>query len=145
MLELVKIHKEIQMENMGEPKIKIIAMPQNANPSGNIFGGWILSQIDLAGSVCARELVSGRVVTIAMKEVVFKEPVFIGDLISCYAKILSVGKTSIRIKVEVIAKRFTHTKPAPIHVTTAEVVYVCVDNSGKKVEIDENLKRLGGF
>lgn len=134
------------MKDMGEPRIKIVAMPSDTNPAGNIFGGWILSQIDLAGSIAARELAPTRVVTISMKEVIFKEPVFIGDIVSCYAKIINVGNTSITTAVKVVVQRlndggFLECVP----VTTAEVTYVSVDKSGNKKPISTELKRLHGF
>ncbi len=134
------------MKDMGEPRIKIVAMPSDTNPAGNIFGGWILSQIDLAGSIAARELAPTRVVTISMKEVIFKEPVFIGDIVSCYVKVVSVGNTSITTVVKVVVQRlndggFVECVP----VTTAEVMYVSVDEQGNKKPIDSELKRLHGF
>uniref|UniRef100_UPI003AF7C230 acyl-CoA thioesterase n=1 Tax=Campylobacter hyointestinalis TaxID=198 RepID=UPI003AF7C230 len=134
------------MKDMGEPRIKIVAMPSDTNPAGNIFGGWILSQIDLAGSIAARELAPTRVVTISMKEVIFKEPVFIGDIVSCYAKVINVGNTSIATAVKVVVQRlndggFVECVP----VTTAEVTYVSVDKSGNKKPISTELKRLHGF
>ncbi|MBT0611715.1 acyl-CoA thioesterase [Campylobacter hyointestinalis] len=134
------------MKDMGEPRIKIVAMPSDTNPAGNIFGGWILSQIDLAGSIAARELAPTRVVTISMKEVIFKEPVFIGDIVSCYAKVINVGNTSITTAVKVVVQRlndggFVECVP----VTTAEVTYVSVDKSGNKKPISTELKRLHGF
>ncbi|PPB54647.1 acyl-CoA thioesterase [Campylobacter hyointestinalis] len=134
------------MKDMGEPRIKIVAMPSDTNPAGNIFGGWILSQIDLAGSIAARELAPTRVVTISMKEVIFKEPVFIGDIVSCYAKVINVGNTSITTAVKVVVQRlndggFLECVP----VTTAEVTYVSVDKSGNKKPISAELKRLHGF
>lgn len=136
----------MDLKNMGEPKIKIVAMPRDTNPAGNIFGGWILAQIDSAGAVAAREIAPIRVVTIAFKEVIFKEPVFVGDLISCYAKIIGVGKTSIRVKVDVIVQRLNEdNKVIKIPVTGAEVTYVSVDRAGNKRVIDEELKKLCGF
>ncbi|ANE32920.1 acyl-CoA hydrolase [Campylobacter hyointestinalis] len=134
------------MKDMGEPRIKIVAMPSDTNPAGNIFGGWILSQIDLAGSIAARELAPTRVVTISMKEVIFKEPVFIGDIVSCYAKVINVGNTSITTAVKVVVQRlndggFLECVP----VTTAEVTYVSVDKLGNKKPISTELKRLHGF
>lgn len=134
------------MKNMGEPCIKIIAMPSDTNPAGNIFGGWILSQIDLAGSIAARELAPIRVVTISMKEVIFKEPVSIGDLVSCYAKISHVGNTSITTIVKVVVQRLNNEGFFEcLPVTTAEVTYVSVDKAGNKKQIDNELKRLHGF
>lgn len=136
----------MDLKNMGEPKIKIVAMPRDTNPAGNIFGGWILAQIDKAGAVAAREVAPIRVVTISFKEVIFKEPVFVGDLVSCYAKIIGVGKTSIRVKVDVIVQRLNEdNKVVKIPVTSAEVTYVSVDRAGNKRIIDEDLKKICGF
>lgn len=138
--------KNLHIKDMGEPKLKIVAMPSDTNPAGNIFGGWIMSQIDLAGSVAARELAPERAVTVAMDKVVFKEPVYIGDIVCCYAKIISVGNTSIVIKVEVIADRvndegFTMCIP----VTSAILTFVSVTKDGRKKPIDKELKKLHGF
>ena len=128
----------MDLKNMGEPKIKIVAMPKDTNPAGNIFGGWILAQIDKAGAVAAREVAPIRVI--------FKEPVFVGDLVSCYAKIIGVGKTSIRVKVDVIVQRLNEdNKVVKIPVTSAEVTYVSVDRAGNKRVIDEELKNFVGF
>ena len=135
------------MQDIGEAVIKIIAMPSDTNPAGNIFGDWILSQIDLAGSVAAKEFAPERVVTISMKEVVFKQPVFIGDLVVCHAKIIKVGTTSITVIVNVTAERYCKESHARIcqHVTSAEVTYVAVDSLGNKIVIDPDLKRSRGF
>ena len=136
----------MDLKNMGEPKIKIVAMPRDTNPAGNIFGGWILAQIDKAGAVAAREVAPIRVVTISFKEVIFKEPVFVGDLVSCYAKIIGVGKTSIKVKVDVLVERLNEdNKVVKIPVTSAEVTYVSVDRAGNKRVIDEDLKKICGF
>ena len=135
------------MEHMGEAVIKIIAMPTDTNPAGNIFGGWILSQIDLAGTVAAREFAPERVVTIWMKEVVFKQPVFVGDLVTCHATVTKIGNTSITVLVNVTAERYCKESRSRIcqHVTSAEVTYVAVDSEGKKLIIDPELKKLKGF
>lgn len=134
------------MKDMGEPKLKIVAMPSDTNPAGNIFGGWILSQIDLAGAIAAKELSPERVVTISMDKVIFKEPVFIGDILSCYAKILSVGNTSINVRVEVVVQRVDELGcTSCIRVTSALVTYVSVDKYGKKKPISDELKRIHGF
>ena len=134
------------MKDMGEPRIKIVAMPSDTNPAGNIFGGWILSQIDLAGAIAARELAQIRVVTISMKEVIFKEPVFIGDIVSCYAKITHVGSTSITTEVKVVVQRLNAQGFCEcVTVTTAEVTYVSVDEKGEKKPIDIDWKRFHGF
>lgn len=131
---------------MGEPKLKIVAMPNDTNPAGNIFGGWILSQIDLAGAIAARELSPERVVTISMDKVVFKEPVFVGDIVSCYAKIIKAGNTSIAVEVEVSAQRVDELGcTSCINVTSAIVTYVSVDKRGRKKPISNELKRIHGF
>nr|WP_202921997.1 acyl-CoA thioesterase [Campylobacter sp. MIT 19-121] len=134
------------IKDMGEAKLKIVAMPSDTNPAGNIFGGWIMSQIDLAGTVAARELAPERTVTISMDRVVFKQPVYVGDIVCCYAKVIKAGNTSITVEVEVIADRvseegFTMCVP----VTSAIVTYVSVTKDGKKKPIEPELKRLHGF
>lgn len=134
------------MKDMGEPKLKIVAMPNDTNPAGNIFGGWILSQIDLAGAIAARELSPQRVVTISMDKVVFKEPVFVGDILSCYAKIIKAGNTSIAVEVEVSAQRVDELGcTCCINVTSAVVTYVSVDKKGRKKPISSELKKIHGF
>ncbi|EAI3905216.1 MULTISPECIES: acyl-CoA thioesterase [Campylobacter] len=134
------------MKDMGEPKLRVIAMPSNTNPAGNIFGGWIMSQIDLAGAIAARELSPQRVVTVAVDKIIFKEPIFVGDLVSCYAKIIKAGNTSITVEVEVVTQRANdYGRVYCMHVTSAVVTYVSVDKDGNKLPIDADLKRLHGF
>ncbi len=135
------------MKLMGEPRIKIVAMPSDTNPGGHIFGGWILSQIDLAGAIAAREIAQQRVVTISMKEVIFKEPVFIGDIVSCYSRITHIGNTSITTAVQVVVQRLNKDNVLEcIPVTSAEVTYVSVTrDAGKKLPIDDELKKRHGF
>src|ERR1700761_8484442 len=83
-----------------EPAIRTIAMPADTNPSGDIFGGWLLSQMDVAGSVCARQRARGRIATVAVEAMKFHKPVLVGDLVSCYGEVIRVGRTSLTIKVE---------------------------------------------
>lgn len=90
---------------MREPAIKVIAMPKDANSDGDIFGGWILSMMDMAGGIAARKRARRRVVTVAMDDVVFHKPVFIGDCVECYAEVTRVGTTSLGIKVETFVER----------------------------------------
>ncbi|MDD2384517.1 MAG: acyl-CoA thioesterase [Sulfurospirillaceae bacterium] len=123
------------MYNMGEPRIKIVAMPKDTNPSGNIFGGWIMSQMDIAGSLAARDLNVHRVVTVAVNSMEFREAVKVGDVLSCYAKITKVGKTSITTQIEVNAERSYDGSRRCVHVTSAIITYVNVDASGEKKEI----------
>ncbi len=125
------------MNNMGEPRIKIVAMPKDTNPSGNIFGGWIMAQIDIAGAIATRDLPVHRVVTVAINSMSFREPIFVGDVVSFYAKVTKVGRTSITTEVEVIAERSGDDGfRRCIHVTSATVTYVSVDDSGKKQQIN---------
>ena len=133
--------------DIGEAVLSVIAMPADTNPAGNIFGGWILSQIDLAGSVAAKELVPERVVTISMKEVIFKQPVYVGDLVACHAKVTHVGGTSITVDVNVTAERYSKETNSRVcqHVTSATVTYVAVDEKKKKKTIDPELKKAHGF
>lgn len=134
------------LSDFGEPRIKLVALPKDTNSAGNIFGGWIMSQIDLAGASAARELAPERVVTISVKEIIFKQPVFIGDVVSCYAKIIAVGKTSITTQIEVTALRLNEKGFREcLHVTSAVATYVSVTKDGDKKPIDLELKKLHGF
>jgi acyl-CoA thioesterase YciA len=106
-------------------------MPRDTNVHGTIFGGVILSQIDQAGAIACRGCGVDRVVTVSMKEVVFREPVYVGDVVSFYAEVVKVGTTSMTVKLRVEAERLRGGGP-PILVTDAEVVYVSVDAQGRK-------------
>lgn len=129
-----------------EPRYKVVAMPRDTNPAGNVFGGWILSCIDLAGAIAAREIAPERVVTISMKEVIFKEPVLVGDLVSCYAEVSAIGNSSITVQVEVFAQRLSEDHlPICLPVTHATAVFVSVDKQGNKKPISEEIKKLHGF
>ena len=114
-----------------ELALRVIPRPADVNIHGDIFGGWIMSHVDVAGAVVAARRARGRIVTVAVNEFVFKEPVFVGDLLSFYSEIESVGTTSIATRVEVYAQR----SPEDIHVvkvTEARVTYVAVDEHGRK-------------
>ncbi|ACZ12890.1 acyl-CoA thioesterase [Sulfurospirillum deleyianum] len=123
------------MNTMGEPRIKMVAMPKDTNPAGNIFGGWIMSQIDIAGALATRDLNVGRVVTVAVHSMEFKEPLHVGDVISCYGKIMRVGTTSLTVQVEVNAERSYFGERRCLHVTSAVLTYVHVDKEGTKIPI----------
>jgi acyl-CoA thioesterase YciA len=111
-----------------EPVLRVIALPADANASGDIFGGWVMSQVDVAGAIEAVRRAKGRVATVAVNSFQFKKPVFVGDLISCYAYIEKVGRTSITVRVEVYAQRgFGHHDA--VKVTEAKLVYVAVDEN----------------
>ena len=117
-----------------QPTVRILAMPAYTNPNGNIFGGWIMAQMDVAGSVVAAEYAGGRVTTVAVTSMEFHKPVFVGDLVSCFARIQKVGKTSITVKVEVFAER-NYANPIVVKVTEAELTYVAIDADGNKREV----------
>ncbi len=127
--------------NPNNLRIRVVPMPKDTNASGNIFGGWIMSQIDIAGSLAAKDLSPGKIVTIAVNSLEFRQSVKVGDILSLYAKIIKVGNTSIQTKVEVFAERMVEFKRISLHVTSAIVTYVAVDEDGKKrvFEKDETL------
>lgn len=109
-----------------EPTLRIVPMPADTNYAGNIFGGWILSHVDIAGSIAAIRRARGRVATVAVNSVEFHEPVFVGDLISCYAEVIRVGRTSITVQVDVYAQRNPEHVQC-IQVTQAVLTYVALD------------------
>ena len=105
--------------------MRAIAMPADANPFGDIFGGWLLSQMDLAGGTVATRRAKGRTATVAITGMHFHRPVFIGDEVTCYAKIVRIGKTSITVKIESWARRRTGEEHVPV--TEGTFTYVAVD------------------
>jgi len=109
------------------PVIRVPARLADQNPGGSIFGGWIMSYVDIAGSIPALVRVRGPVVTRAVDSFEFKKPVFVGDLISCYAEIASEGKTSLKVKVEVYAERMNKGDTICVKVTEAMLTYVAID------------------
>ncbi|MFB3090252.1 MAG: acyl-CoA thioesterase [Gammaproteobacteria bacterium] len=121
-----------------QPAIRVAAMPADTNSAGSIFGGWIMSQVDIAGSIAALERARGRVVTVAVNSFEFHQPVFVGDLISCYAEVIKVGRTSITVKVEVYAQR-NPGNPETIKVTEAELTYVALDENRKPRSVPPKL------
>lgn len=117
-----------------EPTLRVTMLPRDTNARGTIFGGVILSHIDLAGAVAARQHSPRDFVTKAMHEVEFIAPVYVGDLVSFYADVVRVGKTSLTVRVEVEAERFSE-PGRRASVTEAEVVYVAIDENGKAMPI----------
>ncbi|MEP7182386.1 MAG: acyl-CoA thioesterase [Betaproteobacteria bacterium] len=108
-----------------QPALRVVPMPADANQSGDIFGGWIMAQVDIAGSVPASRRARGRIATVAVNSFVFKQPVLIGDLVSFYADIARVGRTSITVNVEVYAQR-NPGQEITVRVTEATLTYVAV-------------------
>ena len=122
-----------------EPVLRVMPMPADANSTGDIFGGWIMSQVDIAGAIPALRMARGRVATVAVNSFVFKQPVLIGDLVSFYAKVVRVGRTSITVDVEVFAQRGVP-EEVTVKVTEATLTYVAVDNNRKPRPIDSGAK-----
>ncbi len=112
-----------------QPVIRVVAMPRDTNTAGDIFGGWIMSQVDLAGSVVAMRR-AGRVVTVAVNEFQFHKPVFVGDLISCYGEVTRIGNSSLTVFVEVFAER-ARSGVESVKVTEATLTYVAIDENRK--------------
>jgi acyl-CoA thioesterase YciA len=110
--------------------LRVMPMPADANGNGDIFGGWIMAQVDLAGAVLPARIAKGRIATVAVNEFVFKQPVSISDLLSFYARVERIGRTSVTVNVEVYAER----NPANLHVvkvTEANLTYVAIDRNGQ--------------
>jgi acyl-CoA thioesterase YciA len=112
------------------PQLRVMPMPADANVYGDVFGGWIMAQVDIAGSLPATRRANGRVATIAVNSFLFKNPVFVGDLLSFYAEIVKVGNTSITVNVEVFAER-NRLQTEIVKVTEATLTYVATDESRK--------------
>lgn len=112
-----------------ELTLRTLAMPADANPSGDIFGGWVMSQMDLAAAVRANETAAGRTVTVAVHDIVFKKPVKIGDTLCVYSEIVKVGRTSITLRIEAWTRK--HYENSREKVTEAVFVMVAVDDEGK--------------
>jgi acyl-CoA thioesterase YciA len=113
----------------GEVVIRTIAMPADANANGDIFGGWLMSQMDLGGAILARGTAHCRVTTVAVDGMSFLRPVNVGDVVTCYGKLLSVGRTSMKIRVEAWVQRYSDT--TLLHVTEGNFTYVAIDERGK--------------
>ena len=122
------------------PAIKVLLLPKDTNALGTIFGGVILSNIDLASAVEARKVARHRYVTKAMREVEFHEPVFLGDIVSFYTETVRIGRTSITVKVSVEAERWGAGRGERVKVTEAEVVLVAVDEQGRPRPIREGIE-----
>ncbi|MBD3893080.1 acyl-CoA thioesterase [Hydrogenophaga sp.] len=110
--------------------LKVIPMPADCNPNGDIFGGWVMAQVDLAGAVLPARYVRGRFVTVAVNQFIFKQPVRVGDILSFFAHVSRVGNSSITVQVEVFAERFS-AQGRYVKVTEASLTYVAVDAQGK--------------
>jgi acyl-CoA thioesterase YciA len=118
------------LPNGAELVLRVMPMPADANANGDVFGGWIMAQVDLAGAVLPARIAKGRIATVAVNQFIFKQPVSIGDLLSFYARVTRIGNTSVSVHVEVYAER----NPANLQVvkvTEADLTYVAIDLQGQ--------------
>jgi acyl-CoA thioesterase YciA len=120
----------------GDLALQTIAMPKDTNANGDIFGGWLLSQMDLAGGIAAADVAGGRVATVAIDGMSFLTPVHVGAVVSCYTDVLEIGRSSIRIMVEVWID--SKHDGEPIKVTEGEFVFVAIDQNGRTRAVPEN-------
>jgi acyl-CoA thioesterase YciA len=127
---MVPASDAVRLPSDCEPSLRVVPMPADANPTGDIFGGWIMSQVDIAGSIPALRVARGRIATVAVNSFVFKQPVLIGDLVSFYARVVKAGRTSITVDVEVYAQRGVP-EEVTVKVTEATLTYVAVDRERK--------------
>ncbi|MFQ3201695.1 MAG: acyl-CoA thioesterase YciA [Zhongshania sp.] len=118
----------------GKLALQTVAMPADTNPSGDIFGGWLMSQMDLAGSITASRRAGGRVATVAVDAMSFMTPVRVGAVVTCYTEIVDVGRSSIRVLVEVWITSLHQDEPAKV--TEGEFVFVAIDGNGRTRIVD---------
>ena len=119
-----------------EPALRTLAMPADANPNGDIFGGWVLAQMDLAGGVVAARRAGGRFVTVAVEAMRFHAPIAVGDLVTCYAWVVKSGRTSITVAVETWARR--RRRSEEVKVTEGTFIYVAIDEAGRPRPLPED-------
>ena len=114
-----------------QPALRVMPMPADLNPAGDVFGGWVMSMADIAGAIPAVRRARSRVTTVAVNSFTFKQPISVGDLVSFYAEVTAVGRTSITVDVEVFAERDPE-NPVVVKVTEARLTYVALDDKGRK-------------
>lgn len=117
-----------------EPVLRVMPMPADVNAAGDVFGGWVMAQVDIAGAIPAMRRARGRIATVAVNSFLFKQPISVGDVVSFYAVIVKVGRTSITVDVEVFAER-NPAHPIVVKVTEATLTYVCLNADGSKREV----------
>ncbi|WP_427838223.1 acyl-CoA thioester hydrolase YciA [Actinobacillus pleuropneumoniae] len=128
-------HKPYDRNPNGKLLLRTLAMPSDTNANGDIFGGWIMSQMDLGGAILAKELAKGRVVTVTVDKMVFHMPISVGDVVCCYGTLVRVGRSSMQVKVEVFIKQVYQGARERFRVTEALFTYVAVNNEGRPREI----------
>ncbi|MBK7416646.1 MAG: acyl-CoA thioesterase [Dechloromonas sp.] len=117
-----------------QPALRLVPMPADLNQNGDVFGGWVMAQVDVAGAIPAMRRARGRVATVSVHSFLFKQPVSVGDIVSFYAQIVRIGQTSITVNVEVYAER-NYADLITVKVTEAQLTYVAIDSSGKKRDV----------
>ncbi|MEF8710206.1 MAG: acyl-CoA thioesterase [Candidatus Accumulibacter propinquus] len=117
-----------------QPILRVMPMPADVNPQGDVFGGWIMAQVDVAGAIPAMQRARGRVTTVAVNSFLFKQPVSVGDVVSFFAEVVDTGRTSIKVRVEVYAERHP-AQPIIVKVTEAVLTYVAINQHGEKREL----------
>lgn len=117
-----------------QPVLRLMPMPADTNPAGDIFGGWVMAQVDIAGGIAAMQRARGRVATVAVNSFTLKQPISVGDVVSFYCEVVKVGRTSVTVDVLVIAERHPH-NPVTVKVTEATLTYVALNADGTKREI----------
>ena len=125
----------MSQQKKGDLTIRVLAMPADTNPSGDVFGGWLLSQMDIAGGVFCRKIAKGRVVTVAIDSTTFKLPVFVGDTLCCYVHLIKKGRTSITVGIEAWVNREFGEEGSSIKVTEGQYTYVKVDENRNPIPI----------
>jgi len=120
---------EERAEDRGDPAVRTLAMPADTNPAGDIFGGWVLAQMDLAAGIVAHLRAHGRVATAALDGMAFHRPVYVGDLVSCYAKVTRIGRTSMTVQVDTYARRGRSGEE--VKVTEGRFTLVAIDEQGR--------------
>jgi acyl-CoA thioesterase YciA len=120
--------------DLGELALRVMPLPRDVNAAGDVFGGWVMAQVDIAGAIPAMRRARGRIATVAVNSFLFKQPISVGDVVSFYAKIVKVGRTSITVDVQVFAER-NPAHPVVVKVTEATLTYVCLNADGSKREV----------
>jgi acyl-CoA thioesterase YciA len=120
----------VELPTDQELVLKVIPLPSDTNANGDIFGGWVMAQVDLAGAVLPARIAQGRMATVAVNEFIFKQPVRVGDILSFFGSIKRIGRTSITVQIEVFAERFSR-QGRYIKVTEALLTYVAIDDQGR--------------
>lgn len=126
-------HEGVKVPGL-EPVLRVMPMPADVNAAGDIFGGWVMAQVDIAGAIPAMRRARGRIATVSVNSFLFKQPISVGDVVSFYASIAKTGRTSITVDVQVFAER-NPAHPIVVKVTEATLTYVCLNADGSKRDV----------